>query len=90
MRKRRSLRDELIEFKPRGKGYVYGVRNGALRAYVYDHGESKSWEKRYVVSATKSGKPYGNIVTTNDLEEAKERAKGLVRGRPFRHFMNRL
>lgn len=89
--RRYSLEDELVEFKPRRPNAVFGVRNGSYVAYVYDLGEPKGdWEQRYSVGLESHGEALGSGQFTDDLEYAKECARGRVKGRAFRLFLNRM
>ena len=92
MTKREMLKDELIEFKPRYPGAVYGVRNGSYTAYVWDLGrEPESWEgKRFNVSLQQGGEALGSRSETDTLTEAKKQARSAVSGRAFRHLLRRM
>ena len=86
-----GIEDKLVEFKPRMKGTVYGVKNYNSRAYVLDKGEPKgSWEKRYVMWITRNNEEVGHARWTNDLSQAKEWARSAVKGRAFRSFIRRM
>ena len=91
--KRNMTQDNLIEFKPRYINCVYGVKNGSVKAYIFDLGhEPESWEGyRYFIqlimgNEISSHKPTGS----NNLEEAKENARSTVKGRAFRSFLRRM
>ncbi len=91
--KRNMTQDNLIEFKPRYANAVYGVKNGSVKAYVFDLGhEPESWEGyRYWIqlvlgNEVSSYKPTGS----NNFEEAKTNARQTVTGRDFRYFLRRM
>jgi hypothetical protein len=92
--KRDKLEDNLVEFKPKYKDAIFGVRNGGYRAYVFDIGrEPEAWEShRYRVQLIlPSGEVGGPMnVGSNDLEEAKKLARSSVKGRAHRHLLRRL
>lgn len=89
--RRHSLEDELVEFKPKRQSAVFGVRNGSYTAYVYYLGEPRGgYEHRYSVGLETHGEVLGGGQFTDDLKEAKEWARGRVKGRAFRAFMRRM
>lgn len=92
MTRRNMIQDELKEIKHPRNGAIWGVRNGGFVAYVWDKGEPKgSWETRYSMGCFDSiGEPIRSGYWTNDLEKAKEAARGTVAGRAFRHFIRRM
>jgi len=76
----REVFGEAVEFTPRLKGAVYGVRDRGYLAYVWDE---QVWKPdapiRYTVQVKGSGfEGWETIGTTNDLEEAKATAKGAI------------
>ena len=85
-------KDVLVEFKPRYKGAVYGVRNASFRAYVWDLGRpAESWEGyRYTVSLIQGVEDLGYKGGANTLSEAKKIARDSVKGRAFRSFIRRM
>lgn len=90
---RNMTKDELVEFKPRVKGAVFGVKNGSVKAYIFDLGhEPESWEGyRYWIqlimgNEVSSRKPTGS----NNFEEAKANARQTVKGRAFRYLLRRM
>jgi len=88
---RRPIEDKLVEFKPRTKGAIWGVRNYNYRALVLYHGEPRgSWERRYSVSLDDGRDVLGGAYSTNSLSEAKRHARQRVRGRAFRAFIRRV
>ena len=92
MAKRNMLDDELKEIQHPRNGAIWGIRNGGRVAYVWDKGEPKgSWETRYSMGCYDTkGDSMGSGHFTNDLEKAKERARGAVSGRAFRHLLRRM
>lgn len=91
-RKYELIKDVLVEFKPRYKGAVYGVRNASYRAYVWDLGRPpKSWEGyRFKVSLVQGMEDLGHRGGANTLREAKKLARSSVKGRAFRSFLRRM
>ena len=86
-----NLEDKLVEFRPRTKGAIWGVRNYNYRALVFDNGKPKgSWERRYSVSLDDGKESLGSGYFTNDLATAKKHARIRVKGRPFRAFIQRM
>lgn len=90
-KQREMLKDNLVEFKPRYKGTVFGVRNGSYRAYVFDLGRPpESWEgDRFQVQLTQ-GKEVLGWSGAKTLGEAKRKARQTVKGRAFRHLLRRM
>lgn len=91
--RRNMIEDKLLEFKPRMKGVIYGVKNGSVKAYVFDLGHApESWEGyRYSIqliigNEVSSHRPTGS----NNLEEAKTNARQTVSGRAYRHFLRQM
>jgi len=73
---------KLVEFKPRKKDAVYGVRSpsGSYRAVVFETEgwfEGCSYMDRYNVDVTYSGHP-SHYRGSDDLEDAKEQARSAV------------
>ena len=91
-RRNPEYEDELIEFKPRYKGAIYGVRNGSYRAYVWDLGHTpESWEGyRYKVGLIQGSDDLGYKGGSNKLPEAIGIARSTVSGRAFRAFIGRI
>ncbi len=92
MARREMIKDNLIPFKPRYKGAVYGVRNGSYRAYVWDIGKKpKSWEgQRFKVSLAQDSNDLGHRGEANTLSKAKRIANACVKGRAFRYLIRRM
>jgi len=60
-------------------------------AYVYYLGEPwGDWENRYSTGLETHGESIGRGRFTNDLEDAKNWARGAVKGRAWRHLMRRM
>jgi len=80
--------DKLVEFKPRTGNAIWGVRNYNYRALVFDNGIPKGgWEKRYGVGLDDGNRSLGTGYHTNDLTEAKNKARAMVKGRAYRSFI---
>jgi len=97
--KRDVIHDRLKEFKPRSPFAIFGVRNGSYVAYVYDQTlYEKPWTpdqqsyrgKRYLVGAFKRDESLPGNRQADTEEEARELARGQVRGRAFRHLLSRM
>ena len=91
MRSYNMTEDRLVEFKPRRRNAVFGVRNGSYVAYVWYAGEPYGdWKRRYSVGLEQRDRALGSGYFTNDFEDAKEHARGMVKGRAFRSFLRRM